>query len=507
MTASPSTGLAQVQAQVQAPVPDTVQAPVPDTVQARVKSFLTEKVLFGNEPTPELIAILLVYFVQGILGLARLAISFFLKDELGLGPAQVSALVGVAALPWMIKPLFGFISDGWPIFGYRRRPYLVLSGLLGSCSWIALATVVHTPWSATVAIALTSLSVAFSDVIVDSIVVSRARAESVAAAGSLQALCWGTSSVGGILTAYFSGWLLQQFGTRTIFAITATFPLIVALVPLLIQEPRNQAKADWAAVNQQLGQLRQAISQKAIWLPTAFLFLWQAMPTGESAFFYFTTNELGFQPEFLGRVRLVTSLAALAGTWIFQRFLKTVSFRLILGWSTVISALLGLTTLVLVTHVNRSWGISDQWFSLGDNLILTVMGQIAFMPVLVLAAKLCPPGVEATLFALLMSIVNVAGLVSYESGALLTHWFGITETEFHNLALLIVLTNLASLLPLPFIRWLPAMSGLDGDSGIVPIATELDPTSAKHLDQPMAGMTRPMAQTPALANVAAEFAE
>jgi Mg/Co/Ni transporter MgtE len=35
--------------------------------------------------------------------------------------------------------------------------------------------------------------------------------------------------------------------------------------------------------------------------------------------------------------------------------------------------------------------------------LLTVIGQIAFMPVLVLAAKLCPAGVEATL-ALLMSI-------------------------------------------------------------------------------------------------------
>lgn len=42
----------------------------------KFKGFLTEKVFFGNEPTPELIAILLVYVVQGILGLARLAVSF-----------------------------------------------------------------------------------------------------------------------------------------------------------------------------------------------------------------------------------------------------------------------------------------------------------------------------------------------------------------------------------------------------------------------------------------------
>ena len=144
---------------------------------ARIKASLTEKVFFGNEPSAELIAILLVYFVQGILGLARLAVSFFLKDELGLSPAQVSALVGVAALPWMIKPLFGFISDGLPILGYRRRPYLILSGLLGVLSWVSLATIVQSAWVATLAIALGSLSVAFSDVMVDSLVVERARGE------------------------------------------------------------------------------------------------------------------------------------------------------------------------------------------------------------------------------------------------------------------------------------------------------------------------------------------
>jgi len=427
--------------------------------------------------------------VQGVLGLARLAISFFLKDELGLSPAEVSALVGVAALPWMVKPLFGFISDGLPIFGYRRRPYLILSGLLGAASWIALATVVHTAWAATIAIALGSLSVAFSDVIVDSLVVERARVESMSNAGSLQSLCWGTSALGGLLTAYFSGSLLQHFSTQTVFAITATFPLLIAFIPWLIAESKVEDKMEWAIVINQLQELRKAVSQKSIWLPTAFLFLWQATPTAESAFFFFTTNELHFEPEFLGRVRLITSIAALVGVWMFQRFLKTVPFRVIFGWSTVISAVLGLSTLLLVTHANRALGISDQWFSLGDNLVLTVMGQIAFMPVLVLAARLCPPGVEATLFALLMSVVNLAGLVSYETGAILMHWFGITENNFTNLALLVVITNVSTLLPLPLLGWLPGadvtQSADAATSTLQPsIALELDSSSSKHLAQP-----------------------
>lgn len=429
---------------------------VSDSGLAKIKASVTEKIFFGHEPSTELIAILLVYFVQGILGLARLAVSFFLKDELALSPAEVSALLGIVAIPWMIKPLFGFISDGLPIFGYRRRPYLVLSGILGTSSWLIMATLVHSRWAATAAIALGSLSVAVSDVIVDSIVVERARHESVSGAGSLQSLSWGASALGGLITAYFSGLLLHVFDTRTIFLITATFPLIISGVAWFIAEAPVTAKSDWSVVRHQLGQLKQAVSQKTIWMPTAFLFLWQATPTAESAFFYFSTNELGFEPEFLGRVRLVTSIASLLGIWVFQRFLKAVPFRTIFGWSIVLSSVLGMSMLLLVTHANRTLGIDDRWFSLGDSLILTVMGQIAFMPVLVLAARLCPPGVEATLFALLMSVVNLAGLVSYEFGALLTHWLGVTDTNFDRLWLLVVITNVTTLLPFPLLGWLPS---------------------------------------------------
>ncbi|BAY24955.1 hypothetical protein NIES2100_47540 [Calothrix sp. NIES-2100] len=444
---------------------------------SKVKDSVKAKIFFGHEPSAELIAILTVYFVQGILGLARLAVSFFLKDELLLSPTQVSALLGVVALPWIIKPVFGFISDGLPIFGYRRRPYLILSGILGTISWVSLATIVHTTWAATLAIALSSLSVAVSDVIVDSLVVERARRESQADAGSLQSICWGASAVGGLLTAYLSGWLLEHFSTHTVFGITAIFPLLVSSVAWLIaespvnQNPQNPEQNHVFSIKHQLGQLRKAITQKAIWLPTAFIFIWQATPTADAAFFFFTTNELHFAPEFLGRVRLVTNIASLVGIWIFQRFLKTLPFRIIFGWSTFISAALGMTMLLLVTHTNRALGIDDHWFSLGDSLILTVMGQIAFMPVLVLAARISPPGVEATFFALLMSVNNLAGMVSYEFGAIMMHWLGITETNFEMLWLLVVITNLSTLLPLPFLSWLPAAEAQNQISSLQPVPT------------------------------------
>ncbi|MEL6853680.1 MAG: folate/biopterin family MFS transporter [Cyanobacteria bacterium J06606_4] len=456
----------------------TASSPSEHSTPQHIKGFVERRLLLGQPLTLELSAILLVYFVQGILGLSRLAVSFFLKDDIALSPAEVSALMGIAVLPWTIKPVFGFLSDGLPIFRYRRRPYLILSGILGAIAWLAMATVVDTAMAATATILLSSLSVAIADVIVDSLVVERARAEDQGSAGTLQSLAWGASALGGLLTAYLGGLLLEHTSTQVIFGITATFPLIVCAVSWLIAEEPTTETANIQVVFNQVKLLKAAVSQRVIWMPALFLFLWQATPTADSAFFFFSTNDLGFTPEFLGRLRLVTSLASLVGIWIFQRFLKEVSFRKIFGWSTVASAVLGMTTLLLVTHANRTLGIDDRWFSLGDSLVLTVAGQIAFMPVLVLSARLCPPGVEATLFALLMSVVNLSGLLSHELGALLTHQLGVTETDFTRLWLLVLITNLTTLLPLPLLGMLPAASAISSTE-------EADEESLAQADSPL----------------------
>lgn len=94
------------------------------------------------------------------------------------------------------QPLYGFLSDGFPLLGYRRRSYLALSGVLGALSYLALASpgLVSTTAAATLACTLSSLSVAVSDVVADSIVVEKIRAKGSAdpkLAGGLQSLCWG----------------------------------------------------------------------------------------------------------------------------------------------------------------------------------------------------------------------------------------------------------------------------------------------------------------------------
>ncbi|KAM1301454.1 hypothetical protein ACFX2H_012490 [Malus domestica] len=422
--------------------------------------------IFGVELCPDNVAVAMVYFVQGVLGLARLAVSFYLKDDLHLDPAETAVITGFSSLPWLIKPIYGFISDSVPLFGYRRRSYLILSGLLGAVSWSLMATVVDNKFSVAFCIILGSLSVAFSDVVVDSMVVERARGESQSMSGSLQSLCWGSSAFGGIVSSYFSGSLVDAYGVRFVFGLTALLPLMTSAVSILVNEQPvigaskgpnfplagHNLLDSW---KQNVLQLWDAVRQPNVFFPTLFIFLWQATPHSESAMFYFTTNKLGFTPEFLGRVKLVTSVASLLGVGLYNGFLKTVPLRKTFVVTTVFGSAIGLTQVLLVTGLNQKFGISDEWFSIGDSLVITVLSQASFMPVLVLAARLCPEGVEATLFATLMSISNAGSVLGGLMGAGLTQLLGVTKDQYDNLSLLIIICNLSSLLPLPLLGLLP----------------------------------------------------
>lgn len=62
-------------------------------VAPRKNRYLMSNVkCFGVDLSPDNVAVAMVYFVQGVLGLSRLAVSFYLKDDLHLDPAEVCDL-------------------------------------------------------------------------------------------------------------------------------------------------------------------------------------------------------------------------------------------------------------------------------------------------------------------------------------------------------------------------------------------------------------------------------
>jgi len=410
---------------------------------------------------PETLLIVVVYFLQGALSLSRLALTFYLKDDLGLSPAEVGALTGLATAPWVIKPLYGFASDSLPIFGYRRKSYLALSGLLGCASFAAMASPELTGGKEALLVAnvLASAAVACADVVADSVVVEQTR-RSANAAANLQSVALCSRYVGAIGASVCAGEALRQLGgARGVFALTAALPLLVTLAASALDEkPTDEAEEEIDA-KAKLGEVWQALTSKAVFRPALFLFAWQATPSCGSAFFFFSTatvdsGGLGFDPEFIGQASALGSVAGLVGVFLYNKFFKDLPLSKVVLGTSLLSAALGCAPLVLVAHANREWGLPDRAFSLGDDVLQSALGEVGFLPLLILAARVCPPGVEGALFAALMSIFNVGGLVSQEAGAALTSALGVSETDFKMLGPLIAICAISSLLPLPFLGWL-----------------------------------------------------
>ena len=92
---------------------------VPDSFPAHLMAFgIAPDAAGRRNHFPNLtIARRYVMFLQGLGEMSGLAVSYFYKNTLGVSPATLSTITSLAAIPWTIKPLYGFLSDGWPIMG------------------------------------------------------------------------------------------------------------------------------------------------------------------------------------------------------------------------------------------------------------------------------------------------------------------------------------------------------------------------------------------------------
>lgn len=78
------------------------------------------------------LGVVVVYGIsQGLGGaLARVGTEYYMKDVQKVQPSEAQIYAGITSIPWIVKPLWGLLTDVLPIFGYRRRPYFLLAGKL-----------------------------------------------------------------------------------------------------------------------------------------------------------------------------------------------------------------------------------------------------------------------------------------------------------------------------------------------------------------------------------------
>ena len=100
--------------------------------------------------------------------------------------SQQSLYYAAIFLPVVIKPAYALLSDGLPIFGYRRRPYFVLSSLGMAAAYLVTGTLVRTAGGALLVGLLRVLCSSCAELMLGATLVELAGADGIKNAGTLQ---------------------------------------------------------------------------------------------------------------------------------------------------------------------------------------------------------------------------------------------------------------------------------------------------------------------------------
>jgi MFS family permease len=360
----------------------------------------------------------IVYFAQGMWYLPNLSITFLLKDTFGLSAAQTATFFSITVIPWLIKPVYGLISDFVPLFGQRRKSYFLLtSGIAAAMGLILSMMGVYTYWGVAIFFTLMGLGLAFTDVLTDALMVENGKRLGVT--GQFQAVQWASISLASILVGVGGGWLAEHKYLSITFLIATAFPVItLAMGIFLISEPRVQAgeqqfRATWAAI-------RGAIGSRTLWIVAGFIFFYNFSPSFGPALVYYATDVLQFSKIFLGTLDSLSYASGIAGTVLYFAFSKLFSFKRLIHFAIAAGVI---ATLSYLAYRDR---VSALVISLAFGGVAMFI-QLTFLE---LAARACPKQAEATFFAFLMSIYNGAVQLSQITGGWLYDRVGFTRLIF-----------------------------------------------------------------------------
>ncbi|KAH9620152.1 hypothetical protein KSS87_023707 [Heliosperma pusillum] len=336
---------------------------------------------------------------QGLsMGLSRATIQYYLKDEHKIQPSQAQLFMGIVRLPWVVKPFWGLLTDVLPIFGFRRRPYFIFAGCLGVISMLILsiASGLHVV-PAMLFLMAGSAGVAIADVTIDACIAENSCSHP-SLASDMQSLCGLSSSTGALA-------------------------------------------AMWAT-----------IKCRHVWRPCVYMYLSLALGVNihEGLFYWYTDAQGGplFSKEAVGSIYAIGALGSLFGVLLYQNTLKNHPFRDLLLCTQLLHVASGMLDLILVLRLNLVLFIPDYLFIVIDEGVSHMIGRVRWMPLLVLSSKLCPPGIEGTFFALLMSIDQVGLLTSSWLGGIVLHTLHVTRTEFDNLWIAVLIRNILRITPI-----------------------------------------------------------
>lgn len=416
---------------------------------------------------PENIAIPACYLLVGILsGLLGPLINVYPLD-LGATEAQQTTLGSIRSLPASFKLLFGFISDNFPIIGYRRKSYMLVGWFLAAASMAYLllfsdltlpdqeyvdeagnsATRTVAPENAPSIPMLSLITLLFgtgfwmADVMGDSVVAEKAKLEPLHSRGSVQSSCYSYRFFGLMIAAPFSSVLYRQVGPYYVILLLSLLPLSILPLVYMLGEVRY---APVASTREQCREIWNTVCSRAVWQPLGFVYIYNVLQVGNGAWKEFLRTTLGFTATQLNSIYIASCVLLYMGILTYKYHLMHYSWRFVYIITTFLNGIFSILQVLLIMGI--TFGLSDFWFALGDDAFSEFIQGIQFLPTTIMMVHLCPSGSEGASYAMFTTVNNSALNLNVALSTHLLGWWDVSKEALasHDLTGMINLTYLTT---------------------------------------------------------------
>jgi predicted MFS family arabinose efflux permease len=363
-----------------------------------------------------------LYFIQSVgdptSGLIAQPLRSLLRHW-GESPASLAALMALLAIPWSIKPAFGLLSDFVPLFGSRRRNYLLLANGLAAVSLLLLALVPLSPehrWLLFALLLPTAVGIALGDVIVDALMVEKG--QPLGLTGRFQSIQWAAANAALLLTGVLGGYIAQTKLQSLAFATCAALWTVAFAVSWRFARKDREEHLNVASFSETGAALLGVLRDPLFLGVCVLLTLWSFNPVWGSVLYLHMTEGLGFSEQSFGNVTSAFFAGSLLGSIGYGIYCRSVR----------LSALLHLSILAAIVSNAVYWQLS----SLTSAYVVSVIAGAAYMTgtliQLDLTARIIPARAAATVFATVMALTNLAASASQAFGG----WLFETERQAYD---------------------------------------------------------------------------